>query len=82
MSVKICSFISFVCLPIWKLKELIYMFGSSYKKVNTNPAEVSLYKKMGQSKMKFTFLNAGSRCILQVIEINNVNRNYILLHCY
>ena len=42
MSVKRCSFIYFVCLPIWKLKELIYMFGSSYKKVNTSPEEVSL----------------------------------------
>ena len=29
------------------LKELIYMFGSSYKKVNTTPEEVSLYKKVG-----------------------------------
>ena len=49
--------------PIWKLKELIYIFGSSYKKVNTTPEEVSLYKKVGSSKMKkITFLNAGCRC--------------------
>ena len=43
MSVKRCSFTYFVCLPIWKLKELIYTFGSSYKKVNTTLEEVSLY---------------------------------------
>ena len=28
------------------------MFGSSYKKVNTAPEEVSLYKKVSQSKIK------------------------------
>ena len=49
---KRCHFIYFICLPFWKLEELTYIFGSSYKKVNTAPEEVSLYKKVGQSKMK------------------------------
>ena len=42
----------FVCLPFWKLKGSIYLFGSFYKKVNTTLQEVSLYKKVGKSKMK------------------------------
>ena len=34
------------------LKGSIYIFGSSYKKVNTTLQKISLYKKVGQSKIK------------------------------
>ena len=70
MSVKRCSFIYFVCLPIWKLKELISMFGSSYKKVNTTLEEVSLYEKVGRSKMKIHFLKCGIPLYLKPLSLS------------
>ena len=35
-----------------EIKRIDLYFGSSYKKVYTTPEEVSLYKKVGKSKMK------------------------------
>ena len=51
-----------VFLPFWKLKGLIYIFESSYKKVNLLYRKSHYIRKWVILKSKFTFLNAGSRC--------------------
>ena len=59
-----------------KLKGSIHIFGSFYKKVNTTPQEISLYKKVGYSKAGETvihgeqIISSSVYCLLDFIFHN------------